>query len=95
MSLGGLQMSLSMNEIRALDNHQIGQKIYDSLSKKDQIRLESKFYNQSLDQITLELGELYREAAELVELDDDVEHEDFQVFAGFLLEDEDEWFSPN
>ncbi|WRP07366.1 hypothetical protein U9J35_04140 [Rossellomorea aquimaris] len=88
-------MSLSMNEMRALDDRQIGQKIYDSLSKEDQKRIEIKFNYQSLDQIHLELGELYRETAEEVELDDDVGHEDFQVFAGFLLEDEDEWFSPN
>jgi len=86
---------LSMNEMRAMDDRQIGKKIYDSLSKKDQIRLEIKFNHQSLEQILLELGKLYRDAAEVAELDDDVEYEDFQIFAGFLLEDENEWFSPN
>ncbi|UOE53510.1 hypothetical protein [Cytobacillus oceanisediminis] len=87
---------LSMNEMRAMDDRQIGKRIYDSLSKNDQILLEIKFNPQSLEQLILELGELYREAAKEVEMDDDdVEYEDLQIFAGFLLEDEDEWFSPN
>jgi hypothetical protein len=87
---------LSMNEMRAMDDRQIGERIYDSLSKNDQILLEIKFNPQSLEQLILELGELYREAAKEVEMDDDdVEYEDLQIFAGFLLEDEDEWFAPN
>lgn len=88
-------MSLSMNEMRAMDDRQIGKKIYDSLSKKDQRRLENKFNHLSPEQPILELGELYREAAEEAELDDHVEYEDFQIFAGYFLEDEDEWFAPN
>lgn len=88
-------MSLSMNEMRALDDRKIGKKIYDSLSKKDQRLLENKFNHQNPEQLILELGELYREVAEEAELDADVGYEDFQIFAGYFLEDEDEWFAPN
>jgi hypothetical protein len=81
---------LSMNEMRAMDDRQLGERIYDSLSKTDQILLEINFNPLSLEQTILSLGELYREAAEEAEMDDDVEHEDFQIFAGFFLDDEDE-----
>ncbi|MFJ9304726.1 hypothetical protein [Bacillus toyonensis] len=80
---------LSMNEMRAMDDHQIGKRIYDSLSKTDQILLGIEFNPLSLEQTILRLGELYREAAEEVEMDDDVEYEDLQIFAGFFLDDED------
>jgi hypothetical protein len=87
---------LSMNEMRAMDDRQIGKGIYDSVSKKDQILLEIEFNHISLDQLFLELGGLYRQGAEEAEMDDDdMEYEDFQIFAGYFLEDEDEWFSPN
>lgn len=81
---------LSMNEMKVLDNRQLGKRIYDALSRTDQIRLEINFNPRSLEQIILELGELYRESAEDIELDDDVKHEDLQIFAGFFLDDEDE-----
>ena len=64
-------------------------------NRKDQRLLEIKFNHQSLEQLILELGKLYREAAEEAELDDEVGHEDFQIFAGYFLEDEDEWLAPN
>ncbi len=80
---------LSMNEMRAMDDHQIGKRIYDSLSKTDQILLGIEFNPLSLEQTILRLGELYREAAGEVEMDDDVEYEDLQIFAGFFLDDED------
>jgi hypothetical protein len=86
---------LSMNEMRVMDDRQIGKRIYDSLSKTDQRLLEIKFNPLSLEQLILRLGELYREGAEEAELDDDVEYEDFQIFAGYFLDDEDEWFAPN
>ncbi|WP_077358972.1 hypothetical protein [Virgibacillus halodenitrificans] len=88
-------MNLSMNEMKAMDDRQIGKKIYDSISKKDQRLLEIKFNHQNLEQLILELGGLYREAAEEAELDGDVGYEDFQIFVGFFLEDEGEWFAPN
>lgn len=83
---------LSMNEMKAMDDCQIGKRIYDALSKKDQILLEINFNSLSLEQTLLKLGGLYRETAEEAKMDneDDVENENFQIFAGFFLEDDDE-----
>jgi hypothetical protein len=80
-----------MTEMRVMDDGQIGKLIYDSLSKTDQILLEIEFNPLSLKQTIWRLGELYREAAEELEMDDDdVEFEDLQIFASFFLDDEDE-----
>ncbi|MDT9025095.1 hypothetical protein [Rossellomorea yichunensis] len=82
---------LSMIEMKAMDDHQIGKRIYDSLSKTDQLRLEIEFNPLGLEQTILKLGELYREAAEDLAMDDDdVKFEDFQIFAEYFLDDEDE-----
>jgi hypothetical protein len=82
---------LSMKEMRVMDDSQIGKMIYDSLTKTDQIKIKDSFHDLDLKGIKVELGKLYREAYYNDEdEDDDVENEDFQIFAGYLLDDDDD-----